>query len=125
MSPEQFNIILNRRIDLIKKVLSAKEKEYACHNDRLHNFNRAGMALNISREQALMGMMIKHFISILDMIEYNKKLTVELVEEKIGDTINYLILLEASFKETIENTAWVEEAENNSLLNSNKKKTSK
>jgi hypothetical protein len=43
-------------------------------------------------------MMAKHWVSVLDIIDKlvtNNYVSGELIDEKIGDSINYLILLEA------------------------------
>ena len=101
MQTEQFNKIVERRIELIRSVLATKEKEYAVSKDRLHNFNRAAEMLRCTREQALIGFMTKHLVSILDMVDSLFLPSKEKLEEKIGDSVNYLILLEASLKEKI------------------------
>ena len=103
MNAEQFEKILDRRLELTKQVIAKKRKEYAGDDgDRLHNFNRAAAMLGVSREKALVGMWTKHIVSILDIVDGLSPVnmpTVEMVEEKIGDAINYLILLEAMLKE--------------------------
>ena len=57
--------------------------------------------LRTTPEKALVGMWTKHIISILDIVDgLDKKLVpVEMIEEKIGDAVNYLILLEAMLKD--------------------------
>lgn len=99
MNADQFDKILERRLELISSVLASKREEYAAGGDRLHNFKRAAEMLGVSREKALAGMMAKHWVSVLDMVDGKAKLTEELIEEKIGDSINYLVLLEAMLKE--------------------------
>lgn len=98
-----FDTIVERRINKIKEVLSSKAKEYATESDRFHNFRVAGRIHGCSPERALKGMMIKHEVSVLDLIDLcdtnPDNLTIEIVEEKIGDNINYLILLEGLLKE--------------------------
>jgi hypothetical protein len=104
MNQEFFDQVLERRIGLIREVLASKRKEYAMGGDRLHNFNRAAAMLGISREKALVGMWSKHIVSILDIVDNfgeDCKPTKEMVEEKIGDAINYLVLLEAMLKSDI------------------------
>ncbi len=119
MKSADFDRLLEKRIQLTKEVLASKNKEYASDGeDRLHNFKRAANMLGCTPEKALVGMWTKHIISILDMVDdiekRNKKFTglcvfvtnfrekrrfKKLVEEKIGDAVNYLILLEALIKE--------------------------
>ena len=96
---DQFNTVCNRRLSKIKSVLLAKGKEYAKEGDRYHNFNVAARVLGSSREKALLGMMMKHYVSILDIIEKPCSFSDEMIDEKIGDMINYLILLEGMLLE--------------------------
>ena len=122
MNLDDFDKMVEQRIKLTKDVLMSKSAEYSTKEDKLHNFKRAAKVAGCSPEQALLGMYLKHLVSVLDMIEavnlldkeasgksvtpeevnkINKtvKFTKELIEEKIGDSINYHILLEALLKE--------------------------
>jgi len=96
-SHKDFNRIVEQRIDKIRDVLSNKAKEYSSDDDRFHNFKRAGEMLRIEPEQALIGMFAKHMVSIMDMVRdiaRGEKQPIFMWDEKIGDAINYLILLE-------------------------------
>ena len=102
MNAKQFDEVVENRIKLIRSVLASKRKEYAAGGNRLHNFDRASSMLNCSRQHALVGMLSKHLVSILDIVDnFNVSAppSVALIEEKCGDAINYLILLEAMLKE--------------------------
>lgn len=105
MNSQTFDHIVAKRLELIKSILIKKRAEYAPDGgDRLHNFNRAAAMLKQTRERALMGMLSKHLVSLLDMVDGfdNKKMpSFALIEEKIGDAVNYLILLEAMMKEDV------------------------
>jgi hypothetical protein len=104
MNTEKFNQVLNDRIFEIRAVLSSKAKEYATE-DRLHNFKVAARRRNQTPERALMGMKEKHSVSIEDIIDNIDKGILpskELLNEKIGDEINYLILLEALLLERVD-----------------------
>ena len=94
MNISEFNYVLNQRISQIREVLSHKAKEYA-RDDRLHNFKVAADILGCSPAHALIGMKVKHDVSVLDLVRYPELRTPKLIDEKIGDSINYLILLEA------------------------------
>lgn len=94
----QFEKLLNRRIESIRKTLESKGKEYATA-DRLYNFKRASEISQTTPEKALFGMLNKHLVSVIDLIEGRLKNESSIVEEKIGDAINYLILLEAILEE--------------------------
>ena len=105
MSAKQFEAVLQSRLDKIKAVLGAKAKEYSSDTDRYHNFNIAGRMAGTTPEKALKGMMLKHEVSVLDLIEWSgaapSRITEALIDEKIGDNINYLILLEGMLKHRI------------------------
>lgn len=102
MNGEKFDEILERRIVQMRDTLASKRKEYAASGDRLHNFKRASEMLRVTPEAALIGMWAKHIVSILDIVDGLPAYpSIERVEEKIGDAINYLILLEAALKERI------------------------
>jgi len=105
MKAEEFNKILEERIQKIKAVLAAKAEEYASNGDRLYNFKEAGRKLGVTPEKALQGIKVKHDVSVDDLIRWAEispdKLTEEIINEKIGDSINYLILLEVLLKERI------------------------
>lgn len=103
MNSKQFDVELKKRIKDIKNVLSTKSAEYSKASDKHYNFKRAASIIQKTPETALWGMFLKHYVSIQDIVE-NIELTKEapkeeLVSEKIGDAINYLILLETLIKE--------------------------
>jgi len=104
MNSNEFDKVVNKRLKLIESILQSKRAEYAPGGgDRLHNFKRASEMLRVTPEKALIGMWTKRIISILDIMDSipEKIPSEELLEEKIGDAINYLILLEAMVKERI------------------------
>ncbi len=49
----------------------------------------------ITPEKALWGMATKHLVSISDMVSQGRDYSEDVWDEKIGDAINYLILLRA------------------------------
>jgi hypothetical protein len=95
VNAETFDHIVERRIGAIRKTLKSKGAEYATDEDRLHNFVRAGALKNESPAQACWGFMVKHIISIQDMVKDPGQYTRAVWQEKLGDLINYSILLEA------------------------------
>jgi hypothetical protein len=102
MNEKCFDEIVERRIKRIRILLTQKRAEYAPDGqDRLHNFNRAAAMLRIPRSQALVGMLAKHLISILDMTDAitRRDPGIQMIDVKIGNAINYLILLEAMLME--------------------------
>lgn len=97
MRTEQFENIINKRIETCKSVLCSKAEEYAT-DDRLHNFKIAGELQKCTAVKALGGMMAKHTVSVYDLIQRQEQglaVPEELWAEKIGDSINYLLLLTA------------------------------
>ena len=101
MKAEQFENIINNRIETCKSVLCSKAEEYAT-DDRLHNFKVAGELQKCTPVKALGGMMAKHTVSVYDLIddyEQGKTISQEMWAEKIGDSINYLLLLTALLEE--------------------------
>jgi hypothetical protein len=102
MNQKEFDKILNVRLETIKTVLESKVQEYAQENDRLYNFKVAAQIDGETPAEALWGMLKKHLVCIMDMKDGKLEATEATVNEKIGDAINYLILLEALFKENPE-----------------------
>lgn len=102
MTPLMFRKVLEERLGKIRSVLDSKAGEYARGNDRLHNFKRVAEVKRITPAEACIDGFCKHLVSILDMVDDQAKgsaWTLAIWEEKIGDAINYLILLEALIKE--------------------------
>ena len=102
MNTEEFDKILNYRLEAIGNVIGMKSREYAQGGDRLFNFRSAARINGCTMEQALWGMATKHLVSVQDLVEGRLDPDPEMVNEKIGDMINYLILLEAVLKEVKE-----------------------
>lgn len=116
MKTETFEVILKARIEQIQKVLGAKAKEYALGGDRLHNFKTAAAIARSTAPKALWGMAMKHLVSVVDLVEERLPVTEYFVNEKIGDLINYLILLEAALLEPLrEGDEWAEGHVNEAL----------
>lgn len=88
----------------MRLMLGSKDDEYSRNDDKLHNFKRVGVRRNTPPEEALMGMLEKHLVSIEDMIDdivhayrCNNSYVpnFDTWSEKLGDAINYLFLLYA------------------------------
>lgn len=108
MQRPEFNAIVERRIELIRSVLASKGKEYSNGQDVFHNFNRAtGLSFHEGREKVAWEFMVKHLQSIKDILDHveiggcNGYPTAAMVEEKLGDAINYMILIEGMLIERI------------------------
>jgi hypothetical protein len=97
----KFSQIVLARQACCRRVLVDKAKEYADNEDRLANFDRAGSLMDCSEAEALLGMMVKHWVSLTTMVQ-QQRFGVEyapLWQEKITDAINYLHLLEDCLEE--------------------------
>ena len=102
MNNEDFKTIVEGCIANINSVLANKSREYSSKDDKLHNFDKAKDLMRCkTKEFALLGMLNKHLVSVIDMIEKFEKTgelpTSNMIDEKIGDSINYFILLKACF----------------------------
>lgn len=98
MNIADFDAIVERRLDLIRKTLVVKGREYMRGDDRLSNFVNGAKLLRCTPERALLGYLAKQAVSIIDFVydaESGVQRTQAEWDEKIGDCINYLILLEA------------------------------
>lgn len=99
MTSKEFEIEADKLIRYCSFLLfNSKAKEYSRGNDRLSTFKRAAALKKCTPERALEGMKIKHTISIYDMLDdldIGKHHSLDKWKEKIGDEINYLILLYA------------------------------
>ena len=105
MNSENFNKIVENRLEACKEILVNKNKEYSSETDRLHNFKVAARIDGITPEQALWGMYKKHLVSVMDLVAFPGDATPEILREKITDSINYHLLLEALLMERIGNDA--------------------
>lgn len=104
MDKQDFDNIVSNVIDNIHETLQKKNKEYATDNDVFSNFNEAAKMMGWQNTTACIGMANKHIVSVYDMVKKIEKgilPSVDFVNEKIGDSINYLILLKAMIFEQI------------------------
>jgi hypothetical protein len=97
MERVRFNELVLERCRKIQTTLIRKAFEYASGDNRFHNFDIAAMAKGETPEEALWGMYIKHWVSVQDMVKSGEVPNQKWVDEKIGDSINYHVLLEGLF----------------------------
>lgn len=106
MKENDFFKFVDWRVKQIVSTLTTKGKEYSTEDNKLHNFDKGAQKSGKIREEVLKGFMLKHEISVDDIIEdikIGKLPTKELVREKVGDIIAYYILLEASIIDRLNN----------------------
>lgn len=97
MESSEFAAMSMERVETCLTTLNAKGEEYSRYGDRLHNFKTAGRIMNVTPSEALWGMYIKHLVSVQNMVQdiaAGKTIPHSAIQEKIGDSINYHLLLE-------------------------------
>lgn len=94
-----FSQVVQNRLDVCKETLIKKNEEYSSEIDRLHNFKVAGRINNTTPEKALWCMFTKHLVSVMDIKDNPARFSKEVLSEKITDSINYFLLLEALMSE--------------------------
>lgn len=121
MTIETFNTIVNEQIDICTNMLTGKGLEYAPdaakekgpevaplgyeknsatkNADRLAHFKKAAAIMSTTPKVALLGMLSKHIVSVSDMCTDNRNYPIEKWNEKITDSINYLLILRAIVEE--------------------------
>ena len=100
MTTPEFNAVVEDQLERIKNVLVKKAAEYNLDDDRLSVFKHGAGISEETPEQVLYGFMLKHIISITDMINSKGTYSEELWNEKLTDIHNYLILLQGLLKDT-------------------------
>lgn len=103
MTYEDFEKSFEVRVEMSRQVLLKKNVEYARGGDKLSNFKKAAAMQSVHPVQALQGMMAKHQVSVADMIaDLNKGVSHPraMWDEKIGDALNYLFLLNSLLEDT-------------------------
>ena len=111
MTEKRFDEIVEEVCEQVKQTLLIKAKEYRRGNNPFHNFDVGSQRSGLIREKVLDGFLLKHEISIADMtndLVDGKLPTKELLDEKFGDNIIYLIIKKASIIDKIEENAKIE-----------------
>lgn len=120
MTIEEFNDIVHKQVDTCTNTLTGKGLEYAPNAakaegttlpmplgnltiktpDRLLHFKKAAAIMNTTPKAALLGMLSKHIVSVSDMcMDKDTQYSLEKWDEKITDSINYLLILRAIVEE--------------------------
>jgi hypothetical protein len=101
MNQNDFKILVESTMESCKKTLVKKREEYVNdpNIDVLSNFkNNAELSIVGTPEGIGWELMTKHLQSIKDYCE-GRKVGSEVLDEKIGDAINYLVLIKAVISE--------------------------
>jgi len=102
MTHSEFMEIVKHRLDECRAVLDVKGVEYANNKDRLLNFKDGAAFLPDERPtqtKACWSYMTKHLASVKRMVMDETPVNEYMLKEKIGDIINYALLLEACLRE--------------------------
>lgn len=99
MDAKTFSSIVDTQVQKSVDLLLDKNGDYNPDTDKLANFRAAALLGRTNLREALGGMMIKHTISLYDMINSTHQYPEAVWEEKITDHINYLLLLRAVIEE--------------------------
>ena len=100
MNTQEFMIEVENSHNRSKRVLIKKGDEYSTpEGNRLEQFYRAGAAQNITPTEALVGMTMKHIVSIADMSKSPFSYNLKKWDSKIVDLRNYTYLLDALLRD--------------------------
>lgn len=95
-TPTYFDAIVESTLQQIKDTLITKGKEYRRNEDVFHNFNEGAKRTGKTPEQVLQGFVLKHEISVNDMVQdiaLGIMPTTEAVNEKMNDILVYNLVL--------------------------------
>lgn len=103
MNEQEFQKIAAEQIEWCKNILGLKGGEYSgIEKDRFHNFKVAAAIDGEAPERALWGFWKKHLVSLKDIVDDLERGIIpskERLQEKAGDTINYMLLLAGMIEE--------------------------
>ena len=105
MNLKQFDQIVTDQISRSEVTLMGKGEEYAenaiaeTETDRLAHFKKAAALQDMTTAQAAFGMLSKHLVSVADMVGSRQSYPLTKWNEKITDSINYLLILRAIVEE--------------------------
>ncbi len=99
MTSKEFDKVMAEQLGRCESLLGSKGEEYANDRDRLQHFKKAGILMNCDPKAALFGMLLKHLISVSDMCTDGRSYGLDRWNEKITDSINYMLLLRGLVEE--------------------------
>ena len=99
MNNDEFERVAQHLLGKAHNIMFKRAMTYSNETDRLANFRHAAGLTGRNMQQVLAGFMLKHTVSLYDMIETGYDYPLDQWEEKIIDHINYLLLLRAILEE--------------------------
>ena len=106
MRESEFNELVDETLEEIRDTLIVKGAEYRRDNNVFHNFEEGAKRTGLTREKVLDGFLLKHEISINDMvndISKDKLPNIAKVNEKFGDLLIYNIIKKISIIDKVQN----------------------
>ena len=103
MTRDKFELFLASVFNRTQSILTSKSKEYASDADVFVSFKKGtGFSFHNESEKVAYEYLCKHLESIKSMLDnLDNPPDKKYINEKIGDAINYLIILEGLLKERI------------------------
>lgn len=95
ITEQEFERLFEERIEKCKNVLAVKAEEYSSDEDKMRNFNVAGRMLGVPPYKIAFYYMMKHFESVYEIVIEDKKVSRDVWDEKVGDLLNYIFLIDA------------------------------
>lgn len=99
MDRNKFNVSVNNTLKRCENTLIKKNKEYAPNDDPLNNFKEGAEMSGLPEEQVLYMYCLKHLVSLRDIVFGNVDANLDMIKEKTGDIINYMVLLNCIYEE--------------------------
>lgn len=105
MNTEDFKKVIEDAIASSMETLFSKNDHYNPNADKLKGFKVAAELQGITPRAALAGMRAKHTVSVYDILRSEELASPEMVQEKLGDDLNYILLAFAVIHEERGNLA--------------------
>jgi len=95
MTGKRFDELIKECQEIEGKILSGKGKEYSEGNDdRLHNFKMIAQMLKLDPMKVWFVYFYKHISSIVSFINNNCEFSDEVIDGRVSDARNYLLLFQ-------------------------------
>lgn len=118
MSEDEFDEVVESTLAKVREMLIVKGREYRREGNPFHNFEKGSKKSGLSRERVLDGFVLKHEVSVSDMIDdLDKGILPSLaaVEEKFGDILVYTLIKKASLVDRINTRSTSVESRNHKI----------
>lgn len=99
MDKETFEKYKNQLLKKAANIRREKEEEYHSTTDIIGSFRRIAAFRNKETAQSIVDLAAKQLVSISDMVDDEEGYPIEVWEEKIANSLNYLMKLYACIRE--------------------------